>query len=200
MWRFPNSHPLAVFRLLVAVPGLKWRKVHEEDPDRWSLHLAGQSRHAETSGQLAQACGHHQSNATLIGQSQPITHHCPPRNETKVRLWIWNDRQVHYVDNDGKQGTRKWQTQYCGIRVGPPVHPLKTSKNQTSTRTGIHFISQNTVMILEIISEATFLFQCIHTVFLMIIGSLVLENLYISLSSHIQSYICIFTTKTRYNT
>lgn len=34
--------------------GVQWRQVHEEDPDRGSLHLAGQGGHEETSCELAQ--------------------------------------------------------------------------------------------------------------------------------------------------
>lgn len=42
------------FPMFPAFLGVKWRQVHEEDPDRGSLHLAGQGGHEEESGQLAQ--------------------------------------------------------------------------------------------------------------------------------------------------
>lgn len=39
----------------LAFPGIQWRQVHEEDPDRGGLHLAGQGGHEEEGGELAQA-------------------------------------------------------------------------------------------------------------------------------------------------
>lgn len=38
-----------------AVPGIQRRQVHEEDPDRGGLYLAGQGGHEEAGGELAQA-------------------------------------------------------------------------------------------------------------------------------------------------
>lgn len=38
-----------------AFPGIQRRQVHEEDPDRGGLHLAGQGGHEEEGGELAQA-------------------------------------------------------------------------------------------------------------------------------------------------
>lgn len=34
----------------LAFPGIQQRQVHEEDPDRGGLHLAGQGGHAEEGG------------------------------------------------------------------------------------------------------------------------------------------------------
>lgn len=39
----------------LAFPGIQWRQVYEEDPDRGGLHLAGQGGHEEEGGELAQA-------------------------------------------------------------------------------------------------------------------------------------------------
>lgn len=39
----------------LAFPGIQRRQVHEEDPDRGGLHLAGQGGHEEEGGELAQA-------------------------------------------------------------------------------------------------------------------------------------------------
>ncbi len=40
----PFLLPFIAF-LFTAVPGVKWREVYEEDPDRRGLHLAGHSGH-----------------------------------------------------------------------------------------------------------------------------------------------------------
>lgn len=53
------------FNILPAFLGVQWREVHEEDPDRGSLYLAGQCGHEEASGQLAQTVCQHRSDQPM---------------------------------------------------------------------------------------------------------------------------------------
>lgn len=52
-----------------AVPGVQWRQVHEEDPDRGGLRVAGQGRPSQASGQLAQAARQHRPDPLIEGGS-----------------------------------------------------------------------------------------------------------------------------------
>ena len=65
--------------------GVQWRQVHEEDPDRGSLHLAGQGGHEEEGGQLAQALRQLHSDHAL--SATPKTWRCNRSTTGEARMY-----------------------------------------------------------------------------------------------------------------
>lgn len=88
----------------LAFSGIQRRQVHEEDPDRGGLHLAGQGGHEEEGGELAQA-------VCQLHPDQPLS--SPPRTwrfsrsaasqSSDVRFIKTSERKVNLRVGEGKR-------------------------------------------------------------------------------------------------